>query len=527
MTSPPALGDDLLADRYQLVERIATGGMGEVWRAQDLLLDRPVAVKTLRAEYVDDPDFRARFRNEARHAARLSHAGIASVYDFGELPDRAWLVMELVDGEPLSGLLRREGTLTADRALDVVAQTAAALQVAHDAGVVHRDVKPGNLLVRPDGVVKVTDFGIASAGDAVPLTRTGQVVGTAYYLSPEQASGRAGTPASDLYSLGVVAYECLAGVRPFPGDSPIAVAMAHVSAPPPSLPAGVPVEVRELVEGLLAKDPADRPGPASVVAARAVDLRTRLSGSGLASLPVDPPAAARPDGAQDVTRALPHPDEPGTSLLPRPVPVRTAAPAGPTSHRTQRRAVRLTAVLLALLAVAFGVRGALSGGATSAGPRTIAVPSVAVGSAEAAATGALDAASLEVSREVRPSATVAKGRVVATRPAAGTRVDEGSTVVLVVSSGPPPVRVSASALVGRPAADARSTLATRGLLPRLVYDGKGTAVGTVSAVEPVGDVAVGTAVVLHVVPAPAPATVAPAPVQEADKGKGSKGKGKR
>lgn len=170
--------DGLLADRYRLGPRIATGGMGEVWRAKDVVLDRDVAVKTLRAEFTDDEDFRIRFRAEARHAARLSHPGIASVYDFGESAERAWLVMELVEGEPLSALLHREGALSPERTLEVIAQTAAALQVAHDGGVVHRDVKPGNLMLRPDGVVKVTDFGIASAVDAAPVTRTGEVVGT-------------------------------------------------------------------------------------------------------------------------------------------------------------------------------------------------------------------------------------------------------------------------------------------------------------------------------------------------------------
>lgn len=186
--------DGLLADRYRLGPRIATGGMGEVWRAKDVVLDRDVAVKTLRAEFTDDQDLRSRFRAEARHAARLSHPGIASVYDFGESADRAWLVMELVEGEPLSAVLHREGALGPERTLDLIAQTAAALQVAHDGGVVHRDVKPGNLLLRPDGVVKVTDFGIASAVDAAPVTRTGEVVGTAYYLSPEQARGQGPPP---------------------------------------------------------------------------------------------------------------------------------------------------------------------------------------------------------------------------------------------------------------------------------------------------------------------------------------------
>src|SRR3954454_19990565 len=200
-----------IADRYTLVQRIAVGGMGEVWRARDVLLDRYVAVKVLKAEYATDPSFLARFRNEARHTAALSHPGIANVFDYGEIGDMAYLVMELVAGDPLSTLLAREGRLDPARSLDIVGQTGLALQAAHDAGVVHRDVKPGNLLVRPDGVVKVTDFGIARATDAAPLTQTGLLIGTAAYLSPEQAGGKPATPASDIYSLGVVAYECLTG----------------------------------------------------------------------------------------------------------------------------------------------------------------------------------------------------------------------------------------------------------------------------------------------------------------------------
>src|SRR6059058_5830687 len=246
--------DFSIGDRYRLEQRIAIGGMGEVWRATDTLLGRSVAVKVLKAEYAADPSFVQRFRNEARHTASLSHPGIANVYDYGEVGDMAFLVMELVVGEPLSTLLAREGRLEPRRALDIIGQAALALQAAHDAGVVHRDVKPGNLLVRPDGVVKVTDFGIARAADAVPLTRTGTVMGTAYYLSPEQASGRTVTPASDVYSLGAVAYECVAGRRPFPGDNPLAVATAHVRDTPPPLPADVPEPVRDLVLSALEKD---------------------------------------------------------------------------------------------------------------------------------------------------------------------------------------------------------------------------------------------------------------------------------
>jgi serine/threonine-protein kinase len=254
----------LLAGRYEITAPIAVGGMGEVWRARDRVLDRTVAAKVLRSEYMSDPSFLARFRNEARHTAALTHPNIASVYDYGETLDDtgtqqlAFLVMEFVEGHPLVTILHDEHRLPADWTLHVLGQSADGLSAAHRAGVVHRDIKPGNLIVRPDGVVKLTDFGIAQARDAAPLTRTGMVVGTAQYLSPEQAQGLEVTAASDVYSLGVVAYECLSGERPFDGASQVAIALAHINRPPPPLPADVPPAVRLLVERALAKDPADR-----------------------------------------------------------------------------------------------------------------------------------------------------------------------------------------------------------------------------------------------------------------------------
>ncbi len=261
--------DTLLGDRYQLAHRIAVGGMGEVWRAEDTVLDRTVAVKVLKSELTVDPTFRQRFHSEARTTASLSHPGIANVFDYGEarLADAAaddvpvaYLVMEHVDGEPLSAVLARDGRLPVARVLDVVRQAALALDEAHRAGMVHRDVKPGNLLIRRDYVVKITDFGIARAADAVPLTQSGMVVGTAQYFSPEQAEGRVVGPASDVYSLGVVAYECLAGRLPFVADSSVAVAVMQIRDVPPPLPADVPAPVRSLVLRALAKDPRQRFG---------------------------------------------------------------------------------------------------------------------------------------------------------------------------------------------------------------------------------------------------------------------------
>src|SRR4051794_5719075 len=237
--------------------------MGQVWRGRDTLLGRPVAVKVLRSEYTSDPTFLARFRAEAVHAAALSHPNIAAVYDYGEADDQgehiAYLVMELVEGEALSTRLREEGPLSPEATLSVLRQAATALAEAHHAGLVHRDVKPGNILLCPDERVKITDFGIAWSAGSVPLTQAGQVVGTPQYLSPEVAVGEPPSPASDVYSLGLVGYECLTGEPAFDGDNPVCVALKQVQEEPEPLPADLPAGLRHLVDVAVAKDPAERP----------------------------------------------------------------------------------------------------------------------------------------------------------------------------------------------------------------------------------------------------------------------------
>ncbi|HVV30291.1 MAG TPA: serine/threonine-protein kinase, partial [Mycobacteriales bacterium] len=283
MTTPATGGDVpqyaapgvLVAERYLLSRRVAGGGMGEVWRAYDRLLDQTVAVKLLRLEFLEEPAFLERFRAEARLAGVLQHEGIAAVYGHGETGGpggAAWLVMELVEGESLASLLRRRGALPPEQALDILGQAAIALQAAHDAGVIHRDVKPGNLLIRPDGVVKITDFGIARAAGSAPLTRTGTVLGTAHYLAPEQVTGRSASTASDVYALGIVGYECLAGRRPFEGDSPVEVALAQQRDPVPPLPPQLPAPVRDLVMRSLAKNPSNRPASAGSLGRTALGI---------------------------------------------------------------------------------------------------------------------------------------------------------------------------------------------------------------------------------------------------------------
>src|SRR6476620_2738101 len=258
----------LLGDRYSLTSRIASGGMGDVWAADDTVLSRSVAVKVLRPGTDEEEVFARRFRSEALFTANLYHPNIATVFDYGEHDNLAYLVMELVPGEPLSALVQREGALEPEQARSIMGQAALALGAAHEAGVVHRDVKPANILVTPDGTVKLTDFGIARAVDGSGHTQTGEVLGTPHYLSPEQALGEAATGASDLYALGVVAHEMLSGRRPFDRGTPVATALSHVNEPPPPLPDGIPEDLASLVTDCLAKNPTDRPANAREVASR-------------------------------------------------------------------------------------------------------------------------------------------------------------------------------------------------------------------------------------------------------------------
>jgi eukaryotic-like serine/threonine-protein kinase len=256
----------LLGKRYVLTEPIAAGGMGQVWQATDTVLDRTVAVKLLNPALSQQSGFLERFRAEARNSASLHHRNITMVFDYGEDEGSAYLVMELVAGQPLSRLIAEQGPLSAQTAASILIQAASALEAAHQAGVVHRDVKPANIMVTPDGTAKLTDFGISRLVNSAPLTQTGEVLGTAQYLSPEQVVGHSATASSDIYALGVVGHEMLTGQRPFEAETILATAMAHMNQPPPPLPDTVPAGIRNVISAALAKEPADRPATAAAMA---------------------------------------------------------------------------------------------------------------------------------------------------------------------------------------------------------------------------------------------------------------------
>lgn len=368
-----SLAGNLLAGRYHLDEPIGTGGFSQVWRATDVVLWRPVAVKLLHPGYAQQPEALARFRAEAWHAAVLWHENIAHIYDYEEPAEglQPYLVMELVDGPPLASVLAG-GPLDALRTMDIIVQTATGLQAAHTMGLIHRDVKPGNLLLASSGTVKITDFGISHAIGSVSVTITGIVMGTAEYLAPERIAGAQATPASDLYALGIVAYECLAGVPPFAGP-PLDVACAHRDQAVPPLPASVPADVSALVMQLVAKDPAWRPGSAAEVADRAGRLRDDLQGSSSEgagrtlrplAVPGAAPAIAAAAFADDAGRQVP-----------------AAAPPSSLARTDARRVRRRPVLVLACIAIAglIGMAMAVTMGAASVQHPASALPSAAPG----------------------------------------------------------------------------------------------------------------------------------------------------
>ena len=394
------LAGNLLAGRYRLDEPIGRGGFSKVWRATDTILARPVAVKLLHPGRARQPEVLARFRAEARNAAALRQQNIAHIYDYDEPADGAqpYLVMELVDGPSLAGVLVG-GPLSAAWTMDIVAQTAAGLQEAHATGLIHRDIKPGNLLLASSGTVKITDFGISHAIGSVPVTVTGVLMGTAGYLAPERIAGAQAGPASDLYALGVVAYECLAGAPPFAGK-PLDVACAHRERAVPPLPPSVPASVSALAMQLVAKDPAWRPGSASEVAHWAGRLRDDLRdgyGAGADRTRYPLAAAAVPPPAPLIAPAAFAADARPVPAAPRP-----ASRARPGARRHRRR----PALVLASVAIAglIGTALTVTVGAASVQHPPAALPSAPPGhpaSGTVAAPPARQPSSASPSRNVR------------------------------------------------------------------------------------------------------------------------------
>ncbi len=443
-------GRTCLGDRYELGGLVAAGGMGQVWRGTDVLLGRPVAVKVLRSEYTGDPSFLARFRAEAQNAAALSHPNIAAVFDYGETVAQdgsgetlAYLVMELVEGRPLNDVIRSSGRLDVPTTLEVLGQTAAGLAEAHRAGMVHRDVKPGNLLVTPDGGVKITDFGIAWSARSVALTKTGQVLGTPQYLSPEQAEGRQASPASDVYALGLIGYECLTGHAAFDGENAVTIALKQVREEPEPLPDDLPARVRSLIDRAIAKDPPRRfaDGAAFLAAVEAV-----RDGRSIEPAPETVVATPVPSTAPVVAPAAARRRPPGARARRHRAPA-GASSAGPPGRRRRNRVAVVLLPLLGLLAGAGIAAMVLQGIAGNGNPPPAEAAQQRdetaivldeddfVGRPADEVAVQLAALGLTVQRETRESADAEPGTVIGVQPT-GRELEPGATVVIVVATAP-------------------------------------------------------------------------------------------
>jgi len=426
MTTPHLLGS-----RYEIGEALGYGGMAEVHRGRDVRLGREVAVKVLRADLARDPSFQARFRREAQAAASLNHPAIVAVYDTGEeLGSQPYIVMEYVEGRTLREVLKTEGRLMPRRAMEIVADVCAALDFSHRNGIIHRDVKPGNVMISRGGAVKVMDFGIARAvaDNAATVTQTAAVIGTAQYLSPEQARGESVDARSDVYSTGVLLFELVTGTPPFTGDSPVAVAYQHVreNAPPPStINPDVPPELDAIVLKAMAKNPANRYQSAGEMRA---DLIRAISGR---------PVLAEPVMLDDeVTTVLGGGAGAGQTGA---YPATAGYPGGPDGLRPPQQAQRgrrwgwIVAGIIAVLLVGLGAY-ALSRFLTSE-PDEVAVPQL-VGVQKADAERRLAAVGLRGEFSTQPSVTGQRGKVLSTDPEAGFQVKVGETVRVVVGGGP-------------------------------------------------------------------------------------------
>jgi len=461
--------DTIIDGRYRVLSRLGSGGMADVYLAEDQLLGRRLAVKVLHHHFAEDQEFVERFRREASSAAALSHPNIVGIFDRGEWDGTYYIAMEYVPGSSLKALVREQGALEAVVAIDIVTQILQAAKFAHARGVIHRDLKPHNVILDEEGRARVTDFGIAHAG-ASDMTVTGSIMGTAQYLSPEQAQGHAVSAASDLYAVGVILYELLTGVVPFDGETAVAIAFKQVSAQPPApstVNPAVPGALDEIVLRALAKDPAARYQSADefIVALRTVRARLPAS-SGTAVFATAPTSVASPGTAAHGTvpagMALSTGLQPSGLLLPPDGPSAGAAPSnGEPDERERRRRrwrwVLIGTVVAALIALVLVL--ALTRPSSSA---TVRVPSVA-GQSEAAASATLRGAGLVPVPALTANASVQSGTVIAETPPAGSVVGKGTHVTIAVSTGP-----GSSALpnvVGQAAGQATSRLKSAGFKP--------------------------------------------------------------
>ncbi len=442
--------------RYQIVRHLARGGMAEVYLARDLLLDRPVALKVLFPEFASDHSFVERFRREARAAANLNHPNIVSIYDWGEEDGTYFIVMEYVDGLTLRDVIRRQGPLLATRAAEIGADIAAGLHFAHVNGVVHRDVKPGNVIITASQV-KVTDFGIARAGDpAESLTQAGAVMGTATYFSPEQAQGHVVDLRSDVYSLGVVLYEMVAAKPPFTGENPVSIAYQHVReepVPPSDINPDVPPAFEAIVTKAMAKNRANRYGSAEDLR---VDLVRFTQGQPVSAQAVVPAAAvtgimAR-NGDGPITRVQPGVD--GTTVV-------AVDEVLAVDDEPRARTGTYIVILVALLAALGGLLFLLSRQLGVGGAQRVTVPPV-IGKNQNEADQILRDAGLKPARLEAPDEVNPAGRVTAQDPAADVQVKKGATVSYTVSSGKPIIDVPD--VRNRPVQSATDALTTAGFL---------------------------------------------------------------
>ena len=509
-------GPELLGSRYQLRNQIARGGMTDVFLGQDTLLSRPVAIKRLFPEFATDPSFVERFRREATAAANLNHPNIVAVYDWGSAEGTYYIVMEYIEGNSLAELLRSGGPLAPDRAAGIAMDMAEALGFAHSNGVIHRDVKPGNVLLSPDGQVKVTDFGIAIVafgGAESNLTQTGAVMGTATYFSPEQAQGKPLDHRSDLYSLGIVLYEMLCGRPPFTGDTSVAVAYKHVQQPvptPSSLGVVLPESLEAIAMKLLAKNPAERYPTAKDLARdlqRYREGRHQLSAArkpAEAQPSVPTPPEKTPEEPFQPQQAAPPPSPSGSAQPPVAPPPAPVAILEPSSRAGLYTAAAVIFIAVAVL-VFFVLSNVLDNGEDAAPPAVtstsvpeVSVPDV-VGLSSQSAIRELRAAGFVVSQVFEASEAVASNEVISQSPEALAEVEQGAEVEITVSSGAVPVIVPG--VVGQSAGDAARLLQDRGFAPELQeVEGSTAPAGQVLRQEPSAgsEVAPGSSVMLYV-----------------------------